>query len=79
MIFISNVFSGFLVGLIKLYQIALSPWLGKNCRFLPTCSEYAIEVIKSHGIIHGIYLASKRILKCHPFHPGGLDNPPDKM
>ena len=62
--------------IIRLYQICLSPYLGKNCRFLPTCSEYAIQAIESHGIFKGIYLSSKRILKCHPFHDGGVDEVP---
>ena len=59
--------------IIRLYQIALSPFFGKNCRFVPTCSQYAIDAINEHGIFKGIYLAGKRILKCHPFHKGGLD------
>ena len=64
--------------IIRLYQIALSPLLGKNCRFLPTCSQYAIDAINEHGIFKGAYLSSKRISKCHPFHKGGLDEVPKK-
>ena len=64
--------------IIRLYQIALSPLLGKNCRFMPTCSQYAIDAINEHGIFKGIYLASKRVLKCHPFHKGGLDEVPKR-
>jgi putative membrane protein insertion efficiency factor len=62
-----------MIFIIRLYQICLSPLLGKNCRFIPTCSEYAIDAISDHGILKGTCLSVKRILKCHPFHPGGLD------
>lgn len=74
---INKVFEVLLIGVVRIYQYTISPWLGKNCRFLPTCSEYAIEVIKSHGAIRGAYLAFKRVLKCHPFHEGGIDKPPE--
>ncbi|ABG42812.1 protein of unknown function DUF37 [Paraglaciecola sp. T6c] len=66
------------IGLIRLYQLWLSPMLGQNCRFHPTCSYYAIEAIKQHGIIIGGWLSIKRILKCHPLHSGGIDLVPDK-
>lgn len=62
-----------MIFIIRIYQICLSPLIGKNCRFIPTCSEYAIDAINEHGILKGTYLSTKRILKCHPFHPGGLD------
>ena len=62
-----------MIFIIRFYQICLSPLIGKNCRFIPTCSEYAIDAINEHGILKGTYLSTKRILKCHPFHPGGLD------
>ncbi|MGV2433325.1 MAG UNVERIFIED_CONTAM: membrane protein insertion efficiency factor YidD [Rickettsiaceae bacterium] len=62
--------------IIRFYQITISPYLGKNCRFVPTCSEYAIEAIKNKGPMYGCWLIVRRVLKCHPFHPGGLDNPP---
>jgi len=65
--------------LIRLYQICLSPFLGKNCRFLPTCSQYAIDAINEHGILKGTYLAMKRLLKCHPFCKGGVDEVPKKV
>ena len=64
--------------MIRIYQVALSPLLGKNCRFVPTCSAYAIDAINEHGVIKGVFLASKRLLKCHPFHKGGLDEVPPK-
>ncbi|WP_160180413.1 membrane protein insertion efficiency factor YidD [Paraglaciecola mesophila] len=66
------------IGLIRLYQLWLSPMLGPNCRFHPTCSYYAIEAIKQHGIIIGGWLSIKRILKCHPLHSGGIDPVPEK-
>jgi hypothetical protein len=53
--------------LIRFYQFFISPWLGKNCRFDPTCSEYAKEALNTHGALKGLYLSIKRILKCHPF------------
>ncbi|UAA38798.1 membrane protein insertion efficiency factor YidD [Paraneptunicella aestuarii] len=61
---------------IKLYQKLISPLLGSNCRFTPTCSQYAIEAIKLHGIVKGTWLSIKRILKCHPLHDGGHDPVP---
>lgn len=59
--------------LIRIYQFIASPLLGKNCRFHPSCSEYAKEAIEKHGLIKGILLGTKRLLKCHPFHSGGVD------
>ncbi|MGL4820388.1 MAG: membrane protein insertion efficiency factor YidD [Bacilli bacterium] len=60
--------------LIRLYQIYLSPWKATpTCRFYPTCSQYGLEAIEMHGALKGSYLMIKRILKCHPLHPGGVD------
>lgn len=67
-----------LIGLIKAYRYALSPFLGPSCRFYPTCSAYAAEAIDTHGSLRGSWLAAKRILKCHPWHPGGLDPVPPR-
>ena len=68
-----------LIGLIKLYQYLLSPLLGQNCRFHPTCSQYAVEAINEHGVLKGGYLSMRRIIKCHPFNEGGLDPVPKKQ
>jgi uncharacterized protein len=62
--------------LIRAYQLVLSPWLGSNCRFYPSCSEYAHEAIHHHGALRGVWLALKRISRCHPWHPGGVDPVP---
>jgi putative membrane protein insertion efficiency factor len=58
---------------IRLYQLVLSPLLGRQCRFYPSCSSYTKEAIEKHGVLKGIFLGGKRLLKCHPFHPGGVD------
>lgn len=62
-----------LVGVIRFYQVFISPLKGQTCRFYPTCSEYTIQALKKYGIIKGFWKSMKRILKCHPFHPGGHD------
>jgi putative membrane protein insertion efficiency factor len=67
-----------LVGLIKAYRYFLSPLLGPSCRFYPTCSAYAVEAIDTHGAIKGSWLALRRIVKCHPWHPGGIDPVPPR-
>jgi len=61
------------IGIIKLYQILISPLLGPNCRFHPTCSHYAIEAIARHGVLKGGYLSVRRLIKCQPLHEGGFD------
>ncbi len=59
--------------IIKFYKKFISPFLGRNCRFYPTCSSYSLEAIEKYGAIKGGYMSVKRILKCNPFHPGGYD------
>ncbi|MBT8046470.1 MAG: membrane protein insertion efficiency factor YidD [Pontiella sp.] len=66
------------IALVRLYQKALSPWLGQRCRFHPTCSHYCIEALQQHGMVHGLWLGFKRICKCHPFHSGGFDPVPGR-
>jgi len=63
----------FLMFLIKGYRLYISPLFPGKCRFSPTCSAYAMEAIEKYGALKGSYMAFKRILKCHPFHPGGYD------
>ncbi|HVF65158.1 MAG TPA: membrane protein insertion efficiency factor YidD [Casimicrobiaceae bacterium] len=69
-----------LVLLLRGYQFAIRPMLGANCRFFPSCSDYAIEAIERHGAATGSWLATKRLCKCHPLHAGGYDPvpPPDE-
>lgn len=64
---------GVAIGIIKAYKIFVSPLFGPTCRFYPSCSSYAIESIRVYGLLRGILRAIKRILKCHPLHPGGYD------
>lgn len=66
----------FLIILIKIYRRYISPMKPPSCRFIPTCSQYAIDAIEKYGAIKGSFLAIRRILKCHPFHPGGYDPVP---
>ena len=64
------------LGLIRGYQVFISPLLPPMCRFQPTCSNYALEAIANHGILKGSWLTTKRICRCHPWHPGGYDPVP---
>jgi putative membrane protein insertion efficiency factor len=65
-----------LVLLVRFYQYAISPWLGRRCRFFPSCSEYTAEAIQKHGAWKGLRLGAERISRCHPWHPGGYDPVP---
>jgi len=67
-----------LLFLIRLYQLCLSPFFGTQCRFHPTCSAYAAEAISVHGALRGSWLAIRRLLRCHPWHPGGVDPVPER-
>lgn len=62
--------------LIKFYQYTLSPLTGRNCRYYPTCSSYALEAVKKYGSLKGSMLAFKRVVRCHPFNSGGYDPVP---
>jgi len=59
--------------ILRAYKYFLSPFLPRSCRFTPTCSVYSMDAIRKHGTLKGLYLSMRRILKCHPFHPGGYD------
>lgn len=65
-----------LLRLLTMYRLAISPFLGRNCRFFPTCSDYATEALSRHGAARGSWLTLKRITRCHPWHPGGFDPVP---
>ncbi|MFQ5743059.1 MAG: membrane protein insertion efficiency factor YidD [Acidobacteriota bacterium] len=65
-----------LIVLIRIYQLTLSPWLGANCRYLPSCSSYACQAIEQRGAARGVWLAVARLLRCHPFAAGGYDPVP---
>jgi uncharacterized protein len=65
-----------LAGLVRGYQLVISPFLPPSCRFTPSCSQYALEAIRRHGAVRGTWLAARRLVRCHPFHPGGFDPVP---
>lgn len=67
---------GFLIGMVRVYQWVISPFLGNNCRFYPTCSQYCIEAMEVHGVIRGLWMGIKRVSRCHPFCEGGIDPVP---
>ena len=68
-----NIFTYTLIKLIKAYKFLISPLLGPSCRYLPTCSEYCIDALKTYGLIKGMFLSFKRVLSCHPWGSGGFD------
>jgi len=68
-----NILTYILIKLIKCYKFLISPLLGQSCRYLPTCSEYSIEALKTYGFFKGLFLSIKRILSCHPWGQGGFD------
>ncbi|MFR2518171.1 membrane protein insertion efficiency factor YidD [Peptostreptococcus stomatis] len=61
------------IGLVRFYQVVISPLKGPTCRFYPTCSQYSIQAFKKYGFLKGLWLTLRRVSKCHPFHPGGYD------
>lgn len=70
-----------LIALLRAYQLFISPLLGNHCRFYPSCSQYAREALEQHGVLRGTWLAVRRLLRCHPWHEGGVDlvpEPPSK-
>ena len=68
-----NIFTYILIRFIKIYKYLISPLIGPSCRYLPTCSEYSIEALKTYGFFKGLFLSIKRILSCHPWGQGGFD------
>lgn len=66
-----------LLSLLRFYKLCISPFLGQNCRFYPSCSSYAIDAIRLHGAWRGTALSARRLCKCHPWHPGGIDPVPE--
>jgi putative membrane protein insertion efficiency factor len=76
--FFSRLFTRCMLGLIRAYQLALSPWLGRTCRYQPTCSEYAAQAIALHGPMRGGWLALRRLLSCHPWGGSGYDPVPER-
>tara|TARA_B100000945_G_C20042477_1_gene439771 strand:- start:283 stop:522 length:240 start_codon:yes stop_codon:yes gene_type:complete len=68
-----NIFTFFLIKLIKIYKFFISPLLANSCRYSPTCSDYTIEALKTHGFLKGIFLSLKRIISCNPWGSGGFD------
>jgi putative membrane protein insertion efficiency factor len=64
------------IALVRGYQYAISPLLGRRCRYFPSCSEYAVEAVQKHGAFRGGWLGVKRVCRCHPWHPGGYDPVP---
>lgn len=75
----SSLLARLLLLLIRAYQKALSPFLGQHCRFYPTCSSYAATAVTRFGALRGTWLALKRIVRCHPLHPGGVDHVPERL
>jgi putative membrane protein insertion efficiency factor len=72
-------FKAIAIFIIKVYQYCISPLLGNNCRFYPSCSQYSVQAIERFGVIKGSYLSIRRLLKCHPWHEGGEDPVPEKQ
>lgn len=75
---LKNKLSNVIALIIRTYQYLISPLFGNCCRFYPSCSSYAIEAFRLHGYLRGSYLTFKRILRCHPWHPGGIDLVPER-
>jgi len=73
-----SLFAWPLIGVVRLYQMTLSPILGRHCRFQPTCSHYSVEALQTHGALKGSWLTVRRILRCHPFGGYGFDPVPER-
>jgi len=68
-----------LVLLLHGYRVLISPFLPQSCRFYPSCSRYAIDALQRHGVLAGVWLTGRRLLRCHPLHPGGIDPVPERL
>tara|TARA_B100000674_G_C37249946_1_gene649674 strand:+ start:82 stop:324 length:243 start_codon:yes stop_codon:yes gene_type:complete len=75
----NRIFTFPIIALVKIYQLIISPIIGQNCRYLPTCSEYTIDCLKKFGLIKGLFLSFKRISKCHPWGNHGYDPVPNQF
>lgn len=77
---VSRAVSGFLQGLVRLYRLLLSPWVGRQCRFHPTCSAYALQALERHGPLKGLFLTGTRVCSCNPWSKRpGVDPVPDQF
>jgi len=76
---VSKTFAWPFIQLLRVYRLAISPWLGSNCRFQPTCSSYAIEALQRYGLLKGAWLAARRVGRCHPWGGLGYDPVPTKQ
>lgn len=74
---LNKILTTLLIGLVRIYQLFISPVMGSNCRFYPTCSSYMIQAIQTHGAIKGLWLGIRRVLRCHPYSDGGVDPVPE--
>lgn len=74
-VFLRDLPGEMVIGLVRIYQFTLSPIIGRQCRFYPTCSNYFIGSVRKHGVVVGSFRGMARICRCHPFHPGGYDPP----
>ena len=74
-----NIFTEALIKFIKGYKFIISPLLGNNCRYFPSCSDYSIEALRTYGFFKGLFMTIKRVLSCHPFNEGGIDPVEKKM
>lgn len=75
---IKKFLTALIIGPIKIYQYAISPFLGSHCRYYPSCSHYAVESVQRHGALKGLWMALRRLSRCHPWHEGGYDPVPEK-